>query len=98
MRQRQRLGVKLAQLGRQQTCLGLQRPGGGGGLGLAATAVKKQQIQLGLQVPDGHTHRRRHPPQRPRCGRKRAFVQHSQKHLHVVGGECHGANLSKKLK
>ncbi len=90
LRQRQCLGVELLQLPGQQPCLGFQRPGGGGGPGLAAAAVKQLHGQLGLQVGDGHAHGRRHARQRSRSGGERAMVQRREEHLHAVGGECHG--------
>ena len=65
---RQRLGVELLQLPRQQPGLGLQRAGGGGGAGLASAAVKQLHIQFSLQVGNGHAHGRRHARQRPRRG------------------------------
>jgi hypothetical protein len=57
------LPVELLQLGGQQACLRLQRTGRGGGPGFAPAAVEQLQVQLGLQLGNGHADGRRHAPQ-----------------------------------
>jgi hypothetical protein len=92
------LPVELLQLGGQQARLRLQRTGRGGGPGLAPAAVEQLQVQLGLQLGNGHADGRRHAPQLARGGGKRAAVQHGQKQRDLVGGKAMPGNLSVNLK
>ena len=48
------------------------------------------ELQLSLEVGDGHADGRRHARQRARRSRERAVIEHGKEYVNVVGGKSHG--------
>ncbi len=87
--QLQGLGVEQVELADHLPGLGLQGQGGTGGQGFARGPVEQHQVQLSLQLGDGHAHGRRHTPQLARGGRERACLQHREEDCQGVAGKGH---------
>ena len=96
LRQPERLHLQLPELRRQQPRLRLQRARCRGRPGLAAGAVEQRQVELGLQVGDGHADRRRHAAQRTGRGREGAVVEHGEEDLDVVAGKGQSIRISER--